>query len=229
MSQSSQNETLGEHFLQLASRSVSEQIRLAQRYVQLGSRIARGQVKGQDVYDESARFVREETGRYVRNVAALSVNFAHALLELERETSERFFGQMMRDSEAVKDAPRVALTLRAAVGTDAAGTLVLENPRADSVEITFDISDFRGADGREPFHPALQIEPPRLTLGPGETAKINLRLLLSPDLFLPGLAYTATLHVQGAEELIVDLTVIADAPVAEAKPRRTRRKDAPEA
>jgi hypothetical protein len=87
------------------------------------------------------------------------------------------------------------------LGQEATGAFVIENGRTTTVEMSFLVSEFSAA-GAAPFRPPLQIEPPRLTLEPGEEQIITLKLPLLPEL-LPHKPYSARIAVSGGEAMEV--------------------------
>jgi hypothetical protein len=225
---------IGQWFQNLATRSIADQMRAAQRYAELLQRLGRGELFAQSVRDEYLRFVREETTEYARNLAALSLNYYQALDTLGRTYNDRFFDQVLgarpneRPQPAVAEAtapdtarhaavPRqVELALHAPLGAVATRSFVLENKQAEPAEISFLVSDFVGPAGTEPFRAALQFEPSRFSIAPGEERSVTLRLDLPADQFAPGQRYTATVLVRGYDDLELMLHIWVDPPAPSA-------------
>src|SRR5215212_7661038 len=86
---------IGRWLQDLATRSVAEQARTAQRYSELLQRLGRGELVTRSLGDEFARFVREETTRYARNLATLSFSYYNAVETLSRSYNDRFFEQVL--------------------------------------------------------------------------------------------------------------------------------------
>jgi hypothetical protein len=88
---------------------------------------------------------------------------------------------------------------------------VIENKRETTAEISFVVSDFVDGAGGHPFRPPLEIQPPRLTLGPHEEAEVSLRLPLLHERFRSGHDYRALVLVRGHDALELLLTVRVEA------------------
>ena len=229
---SDEAQEIGKWIQELVTRAVREQVQTTQRYGELLQRVARGEVDLKALRIESARFAREETARFARSLATLSISYLNTLLELSRTHNERFIEQVLgaatqaekaKTESATPAVPhQVKVELHAPLGEEAAGAFVVENRRTTTVEMSFLISEF-SANGAAPLRPPLQIEPPRLALEPGEEQIVTLKLPLLPELFEPKKVYTARIAVSGGEAMEVVLNVWADAPV---KPTRAHKSHA---
>jgi hypothetical protein len=81
---SEEAQEIGKWIQELVTRAVREQIQTTQRYGELLQRVARGEVDPKTLRAESARFAREETARFARSLATLSISYFNTLLELIR-------------------------------------------------------------------------------------------------------------------------------------------------
>jgi hypothetical protein len=199
--------------------SVREQARAVERYSELAQRIVRGELDERTVREEFIRFARDETMRYLRNFATLSLSYYTALLELGLSYQNRFFERVLgaTNNENVttpRAAPpqRVEIELRAQVGQEVTSSFVIENKRSEKAEISFLISEFVGPPETAPFRPPLQLKPPRFTLDPREEGVVTLTLPLLPELFTPGQSYTAKIVVGGYDDMELNLSVFPEAP-----------------
>ncbi len=211
---------IGKWIQDLTSRSIAEQARALERYRDLVMRITRGELNEQTVLEEHMRFAREETTRYVRNLATLSLSYYNALLELTRAYNDRFFEQVLGaaangNAPVPRDTPpqRVEMELHAPIGQDITSSFIVENKRTEMAEISFLVSEFVGPAGTAPFRPPLQLKPPRFTLDPREERLVTLVLPLLPELFAPAEHYRAKIVVRGHDDLELILNVWPDAPV----------------
>ena len=210
---------LGGVFQDLVTRSATEQARVAQRYVELLTRLGRGELFQPAVRDAYWRFVQEESGRYLQGLATLSLDYYRALFELARASGDRFFADVLGggrgDVTAVPvggDSPRrVELHMRAPTGGVATGSFILQNKRATDAEISFVASQFIERAGTAMTVADLEFDPARFVLRPGEDRLVVVRLPLS-DLFVAGERYTATVVVQGYSELALGLEVLVSGP-----------------
>ena len=113
--------------------------------------------------------------------------------------------------------PPVILELRGPAGSVVSSTVVVENSRPETADITCRVSEFTARAFGRRFRPALEIDPARFTLVSGAQQDVALRLTLDPSLFAPGADYVATLQISGAGErdLIVQLIARAEPPAKE--------------
>jgi predicted flap endonuclease-1-like 5' DNA nuclease len=204
----------------LHTHSATQQLRVTQRYHELLQLTLRGELDEQSLRQRYTEFIREEPTRYLQDLIELGIKFYAALLELSGNYNDRFFEQILGATtrSSTPSAPRAAqprrveMELRAPVEQDATRSFIVENKRAETVEVTFLVSEFVGAAGTVPFRPPLQLEPPRFTLGPGEQRLVTLKLPLLAELFTPGEHYTATIAASGYDDLVLDLSVWVEAP-----------------
>jgi hypothetical protein len=222
---------VGRWIQQLSARLITDQLSSLERYAELLQRVARGELNEKTVRQEYLRFARENVAGYVRNLAALTVNYQNALLDLGRAYEDRFLDRVLKQDGHADAGPggpdkRVEILLSAPIEEEASASFVIENERLDPAEISFIVSEFTGPDGEAPFRPPLRLEPPRFRLGPREEQKVTLRLPLLADLFLPGQPYSATVAVRGYGELELALTVVGQKPATASKPAVRRRRPA---
>lgn len=104
---------------------------------------------------------------------------------------------------------RVPMSLHAAVGDTARGSVSLHNHDRTDTEISFLVSDFTSADG-ESIRPTVAIRPERFVLGPLQERVVVIEVTLDPELFPPGVTFHATVAVRGYDDLELALTVRAD-------------------
>lgn len=226
---------LGQKFQDLATRSLREQVRAAQRYNELAQRFGRGELFRNAMRDEYARFVNEETVRYMSNMVSLGLDYYNNAFELGRAFNERFFEQVTERPGAAKSAAnessaskvsnrRVAIDMHGVVGEETTRAFTLESKQPDATEISFLVSDFTGPIGKDPFRANLEFQPERFTLEPGEERVVTIRLRLSKESFAPGSMYTATVIVRGYGDLELEIRVFPDPPIETSTPRRQSRR-----
>lgn len=220
---------------ELITHSAAEQMRVMQRFNEVLRRIARGEMDAQAVNEEITRFAQEEATHYIGDLTRLSLSFYSALLDLSRAYNDRLLKQLAgpapnhnanhTNHEARTAAPaQVEMPLQGAVGEEMVKSFVIENKRAETVEISFLVSEFIDADSTHTFRPPLQLQPSRFALRPGEERAVTLRLPLLAALFAPGQRYRATIVVRGYD----DLELLLDVQVDEATPATVRQAgDAP--
>ena len=228
---SENHEDMGQWIQDLTTRAVQEQMRSLQRYQDLMRRVMSGELDEQTIREEYMRFSREETVRYTRNLATLSLSYYNALADLNRTFNDRFFNQVLRtssyqsESETAPPPQKVETTLKATVGEVASSAFVIENKRTETAEISFVVSEFMGAADTTPFRPPLQIQPPRFTLAPNEEQAVRIQLPLLPELFSPGEMYSAVIVVRGYGDLELHLRVLPEAAPTEIEKVAPTMKD----
>jgi len=206
------------------TRSISEQVRAAQRALDLAARFGRGELSTQAMYDEYVRFASQETSRYAGELAMLGLNYYNDWLALNQRYSSHFFesfgakpesGTVEVDVKGSAGPRRIEMELYAPAGSEAVRSFVLENKRGGTADISFVVSDFTGPAGTTPIRPPLQIQPDHFSIAPGQEYTVTLLLPLQAGLFVTGQRYRGTIYVQGYDNLELGLTVWADPPVSD--------------
>jgi hypothetical protein len=192
----------------LTVRFGAEAMRSLQRYNELLQRLAGGELDDAAARDAFIRFMRDETERYVRGVADVSVGYYDALLDLAATYSPPFFEQAVRRQPSQGPAPSAArgtIELRGSPGSTVAASFQVDNTSNTTEDVAFSVSEFSGPHGTAPFRPPLRLHPPRFVLGPLESQLVSVRLPLIEGLFEPNHRYSATLTVRKRDPF--DLTV----------------------
>lgn len=199
----------------LSATLAREQLRTADRFSELLRQMASRQVDTTTVVQEAGRFARESAGEYARNRLALSFGYRLALLDLSRQFGDRLLDRLLRSAEqadaAVAEQQRAEIALTGPLGAEASAPFAIENVQRHPEKISFVVSEFTDTAGQAPFRPPLRLEPPQLTLAPGEEAVVTLHLPLLPELFVPGRLYRAKVLVSG-HDLVLALTALAYQP-----------------
>jgi hypothetical protein len=226
----------GSSIRDLSARLAREQLRSADRFSELFRRMASGQVDTTTVIQEAGRFARESAGEYTRSRLALSAGYRLALLDLSRQFGDRLLDRLLRSAEqvdaVVAEQQRAEIALTGPLGGEANAPFVIENVQQHPEKISFVMSEFTDTAGQAPFRPPLRLEPPQLTLAPGEEAVVMLHLPLLPELFEPGRLYQAKVVVSG-HDLVLALTALAYQPTPTAsrqrRPAQAKRTASPAA
>lgn len=207
----------GSSIRDLSARLARDQLRSADRFSELLRRMASRQLDTTAVGQEAVRFAREAAGEYVRNRLALSVGYRLALLDLGRQYGDRLLDRLLRSAEEadtpVAEQQRAEITLTGPLGGEASAPFAIENVQQQAERIYFIVSEFTDTAGQAPFRPPLRLEPPQLTLAPGEEALVTLHLPLLAELFVPGRLYRARVVVRG-HDLELYLNALAYQPAA---------------
>lgn len=201
---------LGGWLRQLTTRAVEDQLHALQRYGELLRRVASGELDERMVGAETLRFLREEGVRYARGVANLSVEYQHALLDLDRARTDEYFSLVLDEIDEPEPSPprRVELPLRGRLTEEVAAAFTIENTTAQPSDVIVDASDVTGPDG-EMFRVPVAITPDRFPLEAGAKQQVRFRLPLTPEVFAVDRRYRFTLGVHGPDDLevLVHLTI----------------------
>jgi predicted flap endonuclease-1-like 5' DNA nuclease len=219
----------------LITRTTREQIQAIQRLSNLVQRVSSGELDQRQVREEYSQFVTSESSRYVEDLTRLGLSFQAALLELNRKYSDRFFDQVLgsplHEAAAANNSHarrEIELQLMGVRGEEVVKTFVISNKRPEDEVVTFLVSEFIQAGTANAFRPPLQLQPPRLTLRPGEERTVTMRLPLLDELFDSGERYLATIIAKGHQEIAISLLVEVTSPPQKSAPLSKAQK-APEA
>jgi hypothetical protein len=157
-----------------------------------------------------------------RRLADLNVRYfeevlkgAQALTDQWLDAVERVVPTRPSDHREPSDglrAPRlIPMSLHAAVGQTARGSISLRNNERVETEISFLVSDFTSSDGRS-IRPVMEVLPERFVLGPYQERVVVLEVKLEPELFPPGKLFLGAVAVRGYDNLELSLTVWSDEP-----------------
>ena len=202
----------------LISRTLTQQVRTAQRYADLLTRFGRGEISAQTLSTETVRFASQETGQYASDLAELSLRYYSDLFALTQTYGERYLSALeqegaLRQAEPARSGgspKRVVMDLHAPLGQEAVGAFVLENKHGGSAQISFEVSDFTGPTHTIAFRSDLHLQPEHFVLEPGQEQTVTLRLPLREGVFEPGQRYLVSVIVHGYDNLVLDLTVYVD-------------------
>jgi len=218
----------GSSIRELSARLAKEQLRSADRFSELLRQMASRQLDTTAVGQEAVRFARESAGDYVRSLLGLSLGYRLALLDLSRRYGDRLLERLLRVAEPVEAAAeqrRAELTLTGPLDTEASASFAIANDQPHPEKISFIVSEFTDTAGQGPFRPPLRLEPPQLTLAPGEEKLVTARLPLLSGLFTPGRLYQAKVLVRGHElELLLTALAYQPAPNVARQAPATRAK-----
>ncbi len=214
----STQQDLGKWIQDLAIRSGTEWLGGVQRNSAFWQLVASGELNQQQLNEESIRYIRDETDRFIRSLTVMSWDYYNALIELGHTYNPPFFEQAVArepttrpSASAAADLPQTRLELQGLVGQDALSSFVMKNEQAEPDEVSFTVSEFAAPNGLASFRPPLSIQPPRFTLTRNEQRRVTLKLPLLKDLFVPDQHYTAIIRVQCHNPFEFSVDVVAGA------------------
>ena len=200
----------------LTVRFGADVMRSLQRYNELLQRMAGGELGDSSAVEAYAQFVRDETGRYFRNVADVSTGYYDALLELGSIYNPPFFEHAFnwrqpRSQPSSRQRGGV-IGLGGSLGDEAVGAFRIENGSDSREEVSFVVSEFTGPPGTTPFRPPLRLQPPRFVLERFESQLVSVCLPLVAGFFVPKQRYTAVVSVRKREPFDLTIEVVVTAP-----------------
>lgn len=179
---------------ELARRWATQRLNAVQAYGRILSDYGTGRSTSSAAAGAMAKLAAEEAVRYPADALGLAVDFAGALA--------RKAGLDLRSAPVAGAArPIQDLEISGPLGGSAIGEVLLTNPHAQAVAVTFDVSGFTGPAGESA--PAPAVTPAAFTLQPGQDRQVSVRADLDPKVFTPGCAYAALLTVAGFDDMVV--------------------------
>jgi hypothetical protein len=197
---------------ELTARSLSEQVRTAQRYRELMAQVAAGELDAATLGAEHDRLLSEHQAQLARDVAALGVRYYESILDLNRAYVDRLFDALATAARPAHAAPaegapsRVQLRLRGQPGERVEARFAVANTHPDTADVVFYASEFTGDEG-EVFRAPIELDPPRLRLASATEHAVALGLELSPEHFQPGHTYRAEVIARGGDEVELELVI----------------------
>jgi hypothetical protein len=220
---------------ELSSAALRDVLRNVRHHTELRRRIASGMVDERWVNQAYRDYARREGASYRQQAADLTLQYYSDLTDLGNQYSERFYsevldGQMAFErgnghrrngeaetagsTEAVEAIDDVAVELHGPLGREVVARFGLENTEDHAVTLALDVGSCRGP-GDEPFLAPLTVQPAEVTLQPGDTRQVTLRLLMLPSVFVPGHLYRLPITARGsATDLRLSLTIWAEEPTS---------------
>jgi hypothetical protein len=202
-------------FQALATYSAEQSARGMARHQQLVERVASGTVSAARVQEHTQQYLQTHAPEFLAEVMDLGLTFVGSLQRSSSTLAAGLYDRVLGpDDQGPSDPePPIVLELRGPTGSVVSSTLVIENSRTETADISCRVSEFTARAFGRRFRPALEIDPARFTLASGAQQDVALRLTLDPALFAAGADYVATLQISGAGErdLIVQLIARADA------------------
>jgi hypothetical protein len=187
---------------QLARRWANQRLAAVQSYGRILADYSEGHSSSSAALSAYAKLLAEEAVRYPADAIGIATDYAAAWA---RTTGV----EMGLRAEPSRAAPPIRdLELAAPLGGEALGEFFLDNPHDRPAALSFVTSNFTSSAGETPV--SVSVEPAEFVLDAGEERRIRVGVLLDPDIFEPGLRYTANVAVSGFDEMVlrVRLTVL---------------------
>ena len=202
-------------FTDLTSRYLDDTFQLWRQYADGLRRVSEG-VFTQPTAGRPAAETPDLTAR-ARDFVHLSVTHYSKLLTSYADFTTRAFETVLPrppasgTPKAAADAPlaHVELTFSGGPGEAASQSFVVANKKADSVDVSFELTEFVSEDGARRFRAPVDFTPDRFVLAPGAEHIVVCRVTIDPA-FVPGTRYMALLRIVGFPEIRTALLVAPD-------------------
>lgn len=218
---------------ELSNAALRDLLRNVRHHTELRRRIAAGVVDERWVNQAYREYARRAGPGYRQRAADLTMQYYSDLTDLGNEYSERFYAEMLaeadsygpesgnaeagtqasRHAEPAGDASieEIPLELHGPPGREVLARFGLENTESHEVTLSLHVGVCTGPDEAS-FYAPLTVQPAALTLQPGESRQVTLRLLMLRSVFVPGYLYRLPVTVSGAQQLRLNLTIWAEEP-----------------
>ncbi len=193
---------------ELTARSLSEQVRTAQRYRELLAQVANGDLDAAALRAEHDRLLSEHQAQLAHDIAALGVRYYESILDLNRAYVDRLFDALSAAARPAhaESAPRVQLRLRGQPGERVEARFAVANTHPETADVVFFASEFTDDEGAV-FRAPIELDPPRLGLASQTEHAVVLGLVLAPEHFQPGHTYRAEVIARGGDEVELELVI----------------------
>lgn len=225
-------------FNELATRYVTENVKIWQRYAQTVSRLSGREGRGENLQGQLADFALHEGGEFIRNLMQLSLNYYSVLLDMSVGFTNRMLDQALQTPPEKAPPPppaesrpasstRFELNFSGQQGQTPSSPFVVENKKEEPVTVSFEITEFISEDGTMRFRAPVEFIPDQVTLEPGAEQVVQCRVQLEPD-FVPGRRYMALVRVTGFPGMEIGL-IVTPQPVEgkEGQPAEPKSQESP--
>jgi len=207
---------------ELASRYVSDNVRLWQRYAEGLRRVSEGVMPGADTAGTSGASLRDVP---VLAQQLMQLNIAHysELLNTYADFTNRIlttaFQPQQSASPAASPTPapaaagpaRLELVFDGVRGETISQSFAVANKKSGPIDVAFELTDFVAEDGVARFRAPVIFVPDSFVLSPGAERVVECRIPLGPP-FVPGTRYMALVRVTGFPALDTALVVVPRQP-----------------
>ena len=205
---------------ELASRYMTENMRIWQRSAEVARHLSEGEMRGGDVQRQIAEFARKDGEEFLQNLMTLNMNYYSLLLDMSVDLSNRIFDQVLNAPAPsapahVEPAPaaqpsggtRFELIFEGQPGEVISRPFVVHNKKSATTAVSFEITEFIGEEGAPRFRAPVEFAPERFTLEAGAEQVVECRVRLVPE-FAPGRRYMALVRVTNFPGMEIGLIVV---------------------
>ncbi len=218
-------------FTELASRYLTENVRVWQRYGDMLRQLSTSRPQTPSL-QSIQEFATRDGVEFISQVMQLNLNYYSSLLDMGVDFTNRMFGKAAQP-EAPAQSPPSASAAATPTATTSGPTFELEfsgrhgetpsspfvvaNKKAEVAEVSFEISEFASEDGRTRFRSPVEFTPDPFVLQPGAEQIVECRLPIDAK-FVPGARYMALVRVTGFPGMEIGLIVTPFAAAGESIP-----------
>jgi hypothetical protein len=204
---------------ELASRYVSDNVRLWQRYAE-GLRRVSEEVLPREPTAAKAGATLGGVPVLAQQLMQLNLTHYSELLNTYAEFTNRMLSTVLQPQESVAasaappppaspaaDSPRLELVFEGATGETVSQSFAVANKKTEPIDVAFELTEFVAEAGTAQFRAPVTFTPDTFVLSPGAERIVECRIPLGAA-FVPGTRYMALVRVTGFPALDTALIVV---------------------
>ena len=204
---------------ELASRYVSDNVRLWQRYAEGLRRVSEGVMPRAQTVSTPAASLGNVPG-FAQQLMQLNLTHYSELLNTYAEFTNRMLSTLLQpqESTAAAAAPprppsppagsaRLELIFDGATGETVSQSFAVANKKTEPIDVAFELTEFVAEEGAAQFRAPVTFAPDTFVLSPGAERIVECRIPLT-SAFVPGTRYMALVRVTGFPALDTALIVV---------------------
>ena len=204
---------------ELATRYVSDNLRLWQQYGEGLRRVSEGAIPRADGAAARGEATRSDIPTFARQLMQLNMTHYSELLNTYAEFTNRILTTVFQapDAPSVTTAAatpspapagaRVELEFTGSTGESVSQSFAVVNRKAEPIDVAFEVTEFVSENGASRFRAPVMFAPDVFLLSAGAERIVECRLALTPA-FVPGTRYLALVRIIGFPALETALIVV---------------------
>ncbi len=207
---------------ELASRYVSDNVRLWQRYAEGLQRVSEGVMPSADTAGKSRPSLRD-VPVFTQQLMQLNLTHYSELLNTYADFTNRILTTVLQPQQSAPSpasptpAPAAAGPTRLELVFDGVGgetisqSFAVVNKKSELIDVAFELTEFVAEDGGARFRAPVVFVPDTFALSPGAERVVECRISLGAA-FVPGTRYMALVRVPGFRALDTALIIVPRQP-----------------
>ncbi len=204
---------------ELATRYVSDNLRLWQQYGEGLRRVSEGAIPRADGAAARGEAPRSDIPTFARQLMQLNLTHYSELLNTYAEFTNRILTTVFQAPDApsvttaaatpspAPEVARVELEFTGSTGESVSQSFAVVNRKAEPIDVAFEVTEFVSENGASRFRAPVMFAPDVFLLSAGAERIVECRLALTPA-FVPGTRYLALVRIIGFPALETALIVV---------------------